>query len=322
MKSIGGFFELEIATGNSLYHDHALGLSTGRACLNYILKLIKPSKVFLPYYCCDALFEPIVINSIDFEFYSIDEQLEIKSLPELKANEVIICVDFFGIKTKYINSLLDIYKSKLVVDNTHSYFLQGYKRNNYSFTSARKYFGVPDGAFLYVPEGIKPNKNIDSNTSVSIDHNVHRLIGLQEQAYLEYVDYEKGLNSEIEQISILSEKILSTINYAEVRKRRDANFKFFQEEFGNLNRIDIDGNERDCFCFPLLLDHPIDKKRLFNENIFIPSLWLDTLNRSQKEDFRLECMFSNELLPMPIDHRYSFEDLQRVSDTLKKIMYE
>lgn len=72
MKSIGGFFELEIVEGNSLYHDNAIKLSTGRACLNYILKTRKPSKVYIPFYCCNALIEPIILNDIEYEFYSID----------------------------------------------------------------------------------------------------------------------------------------------------------------------------------------------------------------------------------------------------------
>ena len=66
-------------------------------------------------------------------------------------------------------------------------------------------------------------------TNISINHNVNRLLGLQEKAYAEYIDYEKSFNSDIEEISIISEKILSTVNYTEVRKIRNDNFDFFRK---------------------------------------------------------------------------------------------
>jgi len=320
MKSIGGFFELEIVEGNSLYHDNAIKLSTGRACLNYILKTRKPSKVYIPFYCCNALIEPIILNDIEYEFYSIDKQLELKILPKLKVTEIIIYINFFGIKEKYLNTLLNFFGDKLVIDNTHSFFTKGYKTKNGSFSSARKYFGVPDGAFLYMDEPEKYKINIKRNQNISVNHNVNRLLGLQEKAYVEYLEYEKSLNSDIEEISILSEKILSTINYTEVRKTRNDNFDFFRNEFDKLNQLTIDKSVTDCFCYPLLLEKPIEKEKLYAEKIFVPNLWLDTLSRNEKKDYDIECKLSLELLPLPIDHRYSTKDLHRVSDALKKII--
>ncbi len=322
MKPIGGFFELEIAKGQSLYHDEAIKFTTGRACLNHILSLLKPSKLYLPYYCCNALFEPMILNEIEYEFYAINEQLEIKSPPNLKYNEFIIYTDFFGIKTKYTNSLIHLYNEKLIVDNTHSFFLKGYESPNYSFTSARKYFGVPDGAFLYGPSDLNINVSMMRNANVSVQHNVNRLVGLQEKAYAEYLKYEKELGSEIETISILSEKILSTINYKEVRKIRNENLNFLRKVFDNINRLKIDEDEIDCFCYPLLLEKPIEKEKLYKENIFIPNLWMDTLIRKQKNRFELECKFSMELLPLPIDHRYTLKDMKRVNETIKRDINE
>lgn len=322
MKNIGGFFELEIARGNSVYHGDALKLTTGRACLNYVLQKIKPSKVYVPFYCCDALFEPMVLNNIDYEFYEINSQLEIKKLPKVEKNEIIICCDFFGVKTNYIKSLIPIYEKQLVIDNSHSFFLKQYSPNNISFTTARKYFGVPDGAFLYMHDNeFCDVSNIKRNENVSIKHNLNRLLGHQEKAFSEFVAYEKTLGSEIEKISILSEKILSTMNYSEVRKARNENFSFLFNELNELNNLIIDKNEADCFCYPLLLDKPIEKEKLYKEKLFIPNLWLDTLSRLQKKDYNFECKLSVELLPLPIDHRYSIKDMQRMCNIIKKLIY-
>jgi|APSaa5957512535_1039671.scaffolds.fasta_scaffold22078_4 hypothetical protein len=322
MKKIGGFFELELTSGDSIYHNDAISLSTGRACLNYILQSKKPTKVYVPYYCCDALIEPLSLNEIDYEFYSINDNLELTRIPELQSGECIIYCDFFGIKSNYTLSLIEIFQEKLIVDNTHSFFSRKSTFPASSFTSARKYFGVPDGAFLYIPEIERLKISIPRNQKISIDHNVHSLVGLQDQAYLEYAQYESELGSEIETMSILSERLLSNVNFDEVRKIRNDNFEFLRNELGDLNELIIDKNEVDCFCYPLLLKKPIDKQKLYNEKIFIPSLWLDTVHRDEHLNFPFECKLSRELLPLPIDHRYTSKELQRVSNTIKRLIHE
>lgn len=320
MKKIGGFFELELQKGDSLYHDNAIKLTTGRACLNYILKSYIPNKVYVPFYCCDALFEPMIINDIEYEFYSINNKLEIDDLPKLKNNEIIIYTDFFGVKSHYTNKLIDIYKNQLIIDNTHSFFSKEFRSENASFTSARKYFGVPDGAFLYIPENLKSHINMRRNNKVSAIHNIHSLLGQQNIAYAEYVEHEKSLGSEIEEISILSEILLSSLDYAKIRDIRNRNFNFLRIELNQINKLVIDENEKDSFCYPLLLSKPILKKELYKENIFIPNLWLDTTKRDQSNDFDFECRLSTELLPLPIDHRYSIADMKRVIKVIKNRM--
>jgi len=318
----GGFFELEIRGGSSVFHDDAIKLTTGRACVNYILKVKKPVKIYLPFYCCDALIEPVELNDIPYEFYTINEDLEIIDLPRLKSDELILYCNFFGVKSKYLPVLTNHYGSKLVLDNSHSFFTKRHEAGICSFNSARKFFGVPDGAFLYIPENIGPVINFDRNQKVSINHNLHSLLGLQEIAYSEYVEYEKSLDAEIEGISIVSERLLSMVNYSEVRRIRNINFKYFQDQLSDLNALDLGNNLTDCFCYPLLLEKSIDKSKLYESNIYVPSLWLDTLGRPNKTDFKLECHLSLNLLPLPIDHRYMIEDLRRVCNTLKEMIGE
>jgi hypothetical protein len=319
MKKIGGFFELEIPKKGSLYHENAIKLSTGRACLNYILQHLKPTKVFLPYYCCNALYEPMVLNNIDFEFYEIDESLELNITPTLKPSEYIIYCDFFGIKSEYSDTLIEHYKGQLIIDNTHSFYHQGYQ-NNFSFTSARKYFGVPDGAFLYGPNDLVLSQNFNRNTSISIDHNLLSLLGKQDAAFKKYLAYEKRLGSDVEGISVVSENLLSTIDYQEVMRIRNRNYNYLFQEFRSDNRLFISENEKDCFCYPLLLDKPLDKNKLYAQNIFVPNLWFEITERANARNYKFECKLSTELLPLPIDHRYSLDDMKRMIKTVRQLI--
>ena len=48
----------------------------------------------------------------------------------------------------------------------------------------------------------------------------------------------------------------------------------------------------------------------------MPDLWLDTENRVNKNKFDFECALSRELLPLPIDHRYSIDDMKKLIDII------
>ena len=95
-----------------------------------------------------------------------------------------------------------------------------YINNNediWSFNSARKFFGVPDGAYLYSPEILKNDFTI--NKDIEYHYLINRLIGKQELAYKQFIDYESGLDSEIKKISIFSNFFLSSIDYDLVIKK-------------------------------------------------------------------------------------------------------
>lgn len=317
-KSIGGFFELAIAGGDTLYHDNAIKLSTGRACLNLIIENKNIKRVYLPFYSCNTLIDPLLVNNIPFEFYSINTALEIEDSINLKEGEAIIYCNFYGIKDSYVNDLIRQYNSQLIIDNSHAFFVKGYK-DAISFTTARKYFGVPDGAFLYMPKSNIYN-DFPRNSDVSVNHLVNRMLGLQEKAFKEFQNYEASLTSKIQSVSILSEKILKTLDYNTIREKRNTNFQLYKDAFKSLNLIEIEKGVKDAFCYPLLLQQPIEKKMLHKLNIFIPTYWQDVVDRENSEDYKVETTLTNYLLPLPIDHRYDEKDITRVIESILNLL--
>lgn len=318
MKHIGGFFEMELKRGAHFYHSAAVGLSTGRACIRLLLEKLKPAKVYVPYYACDAALDPFNILAVQTEYYGIDTSLYPLQLPELKKDEYFFYTNYFGIRNKEVNRLREKYGAQLIIDDTHGFFRKGYP-GNWSFTSARKYFGVPDGAYLYAPVPVP--ESYERFTEISIAHNLDRFLGKQQEAYREYAAYEKTLNSEIHSISLYSEIVLSHIDYPAVAKKRKENFKFYEEQLGRFNQLpDIKQEEEEVpFCYPFMPSIPLPKELFFPDHIYIPSYWMDTATRNE-EGFSFEKGLSTNMLPLMIDHRYDELDLIRVVDTIKKYM--
>ncbi len=313
--AIGGFFELEVPANKRPYHAAAFALCTGRACLGLALDTIRPTRVHVPFYTCDALVEPIALRQIPYTYYALNERLEPAALPRLQSSELFIYINYFGVKKDHTNELRRHFGKRLLIDNTHDFFQRGFA-DNWSFTSARKYFGVPDGAYLYSPFPL--DIDLSRFTGISVEHNLNRLLGNLESGYRQYLEYEKSLNSTVHRISLLSESLLAQVPYDEVRGRRQRNFKFLHRELGSHNALAADlGESGDAFCYPFLPAVPLAKDVFHARRFFIPSLWSDTLNRGVA-GFELEKSLSRELFPLPVDHRYTDKDLVLLTAFIKR----
>lgn len=317
LKYIGGFFELELKDGGSIYHQNAIPLTNGRACLSLILKKIKPQKCFVPYYSCDALYQPVK-KYCNFEFYTINNELEISDIPDLRDGEHLIYINYFGLKNLYVEKLKKRLGEKLIIDETHNFFNTGHN-GFWSFTTARKYFGVPDGAYLYTPVEIEAN--FERNIEVTLDHLSNRLAGRQELAYQQFVSYEKELGTKIKSISVISEKLLSCVDFQKVRNDRKKNYNFYRDLLSDINVWSLEASDADPFCYPLMLDKELPKRSLYKNNIFIPILWPDVLERGDT-NFEVEVEITRKLLPLPVDHRYTPHDLEEVIAQIKELIGE
>lgn len=86
MEAIGGYFELELRKGEH-YHQDALRLNTARNCFEYILLARKYTKVYIPYYTCEVMLQPLHKLHIAYEFYHINESLEPVEIIQLGKSE-------------------------------------------------------------------------------------------------------------------------------------------------------------------------------------------------------------------------------------------
>jgi len=118
--TIGGYFELELPQVNQ-YHGQAINLNSGRHSLEYILRLRSYTKIWIPYYTCEVVLQPIKKLGIDYGFYHIDEMLEpIFDYDSLADYGTFLYTNYFGIKDYYIRSLPE--KSNIIIDNSMEFF--------------------------------------------------------------------------------------------------------------------------------------------------------------------------------------------------------
>ena len=145
--AIGGYFELELRSEQE-FHSSAVRLNTGCNAFEIILRRKNFSKVYLPRYICGSMLRPLDKLNISYQFYPIDWKLEpVFEFAGLMDNEAFVIINYFGLKDDFVNELSKNVPN-LIVDNAQSFFSKP-NPGVETFYSPRKFFGVPDGAYLY-----------------------------------------------------------------------------------------------------------------------------------------------------------------------------
>jgi len=312
-KEIGGYFELELNPIKKEYHPRAIKLNSGRYCLQYILRAKKYNKIFLPSYICDSVLQPINNENLSYEFYSINQGFEPLFNKPINDDECFLYVNYFGINSKNVNKCVAKYEN-LIIDNSHAFFEFPHK-NIDTFYSARKFFGVPDGAYLY--------SNIDTDISlkreISLDRMNFLLKRIENSAQEGYPLFQ--INESyfdicgLKRMSHLTKRLLSSIDYEICQKIRNRNFLFLHEKLSKYNDFDID---RDTINGPMVypfMNPAINlKEKLIEKKIYVATYWNDVKNRVNSNSF--EYKLANFLIPLPIDQRYNLDDLNNTVDLI------
>lgn len=318
MKPIGGYFGLELNSKLGHYHNDALLLNTARNCFEYVLRARQYRKVYIPYYTCEVMLEPINKLGLDYEFYRINEFLEPVDSPVLKADEAFLYTNYYGLKQQCVESLASKYGKQLIVDNAQAFYsvpLTGID----TFYSARKFFGVADGAYLYTDKKLEQEFQQD----VSYERMSHLLKRADIGAEAGYKDFRGNddslCNQEIKRMSKLTESILASIDYKAISQKRRQNYAFLNDALGDSNLIHLDMDEDTVpMVYPYLTKDPSLKQRLIENKIFVATYWPNVREWIQGE--MLEKYFVDKLIPLPCDQRYAEKEMFSIASMILKML--
>jgi len=315
MKEIGGYFGLELSHKDE-YHQNQIKLNSARNAFKYILKAQNISKVYLPNYICNSVIEPLEALKINFEFYTINENFEISHNIKLEDTERLYCVNYFGLKSKYITTLIATYGEQLIVDNAQAFF-EFPAPNIDTLYSARKFFGVSDGSYLYTNLIIEEQFEQDSSIS-RITHLVGSIDRTAAKYYPNYILSENSLiDQPIKTMSKFTETVLHSIDYKNIKLLRERNFLFLHSFLGKYNSIDIDISMLNGpMIYPFLWEDLLLRDELIKNKVYVATYWPEVLERVSEES--LEASLTQKILPLPIDQRYGVEDMKRIVSTIKK----
>lgn len=321
---IGGYFGLELPEKKvSDFHSECRYMNSGRNALRLILELKTNKgkgdflqKIYLPYYTCEAVLQPIKELHLNFEFYHISSQLKISDLPAVKDGECIILTNYFGLFDSYIKTLTEFYGPKAIIDNAQAWYCPA-PADLYSFYSPRKYFGLPDGGALcgpslnnlMLPEGISWHKT---------SHLLKRLDIGAEQGYDDFKCNSATLAKEKpSEISALTRALLASIDMENVKEKRRKNFSLLQDNLHKINKLELPSlSEFECpMVYPLLVEEPGLRQILLENKIFTATYWPNVFEWCSPQS--TEYYLARHLIPLPVDQRYGEIEMRRIINIIR-----
>lgn len=321
ISAIGGYFELaDLVEGGHFPHNDGVLLNTGRNALEYILRSIGEVKhIYLPYYTCEVVLEPLKKFKIPYTYYHINTDFEIADELNPREGEYIIANNYYGIKDAYIQKLAEKYGDQLIVDCAQAFFakpIPGIK----TFYSMRKYVGVADGGVAYL--GNLPKEMIDvEEVENTDDHDSHLFKRKQFGAEAGFADYqanEKKLDDQpIRLMSFQTKWILDHIDYEKVVARRRDNYKYLHKELCGKNELSLPFMHTFAcpMVYPLMLKTDINlRKELIENKVFVARYWPNIIIQNS---FKAEFNLAMNVLPIPIDQRYNNEDMNKIIEVTK-----
>jgi len=307
MKVIGGYFELELNHGIE-YHKGALGLNLARTSFEYILRAKKVTKVLMPYFTCEVMLEPLIRTGVDFEFYSIDENLEpVYDYSKLKASEYFLYTNYFGVKDHFAECLSGII-TNLIIDNSQAFYAKPFPGVD-TIYSPRKFFGVPDGGYLYTSKLLDDYLEID-DSSDRFGHLIGRIEKGAEEYYNIFKANDQKLSGQpLKAMSKITRYLLQNVNYEDVAHKRRENFIYLSENLTQYNLLKLDLRIGSVpMVYPFYTSNLNLRKKLIDKKIFVARYWDDVLQRVSTTS--VENKLVDGIVPLPIDQRYDYEDMQ------------
>lgn len=309
MNEIGGYFELESLIHNEYYPD-LIDVNTARNAVAYLINTKKIHKIYLPSFLCDSIYRLCEREDCSYELYEIADNFQPGLDKQLLDNEWIYIVNYFG-EINNVKELKQKY-NHIIFDNVQAFFQRPLEGID-TIYSCRKFFGVPDGAYLASDMKMILDEDFSMNR---MNHIIGRFENTASEYYTAYAANEESFyNLPLRKMSRLTHNILGAIDYEKIKSIRERNFRYLHEKLGYLNRLMIH-DPVGPFAYPLYLNDGMSiKKKLASDKIYIATLWPEAIRFGgiAKE-------YSENILPLPCDQRYEVKDMEILVNKIKSIV--
>lgn len=307
INAIGGYPELELPPAKQTWHENAMQYQSARAAFAALLQnMPEVRRVWMPVYICDSMLSPLKFAGKECAFYNIDEQFNIAASIQLKEDDLLLYVNYFGVCEPGVHRVLERFNpQQVIIDCSQAFFTSPYECLA-TIYSPRKFFGVPDGGLMFANREIVPPHEQDNDSILRMEHLITRLAVSAEAGYASYQRAEASLeNCSPKAMSELTRKLLGVIDYLAVQRKRLENFSALHEALGEENQLNIDSATVTPLCYPFFPAKKIDIKRLAEKRVFIPTYWSDAASRDAISEFESDLI--NGLISIPCNQKLNLK---------------
>ena len=183
--------------------------------------------------------------------------------------------------------------------------------------SCRKFFGVPDGAYLSTDTILKKELEVDKSMN-RMKHILGRFEGQASEYFKDFQENDESLEKLLlRKMSYLTKNILGAIDYDKVMESRNDNFNYLYDRLNSSNILNIKKTEG-AFAYPYYNKNGLElRKKLIEQKIYVPILWPNVLRDNDEKS--IEYDYSANILPLPCDQRYGKNDMDYLVKSIEMI---
>lgn len=318
----GGFLPLELNSGNEYfakYEQYLHRFNSIKAALHFLILWLEPKKIYVPYYYCPSTIEAIRRTNIKICFYHIDKELMPVYLSD-EEQSIVLLVDYFGVRSELVKKIARTFRrAEVIIDMAHGFYEEPVIAEHiHNVYSAKKFFGIPDGAYL-ISKTMTP---VEMPLSKAHGYAEYLLTSYEEgtnAAYQMKKDADRLIATDYNWMSKLAIGLLRNVDYNRVQSQRTDNYQILLEAFIDLNEL-ILPERCAAYHFPLLISNcgKDIKNQLIKERVYVPTLWtgIDLLKNGNA--FELD-MQENAIF-LPVDQRYDIVDMKFIAGRVKHFL--
>ena len=317
---IGSFIDLQLPADREFFrgNQNIARLNSGRAAIWHAFRLTGCKAIWLPYYQCDTVREFLNRKNCNIKYYHQDEFFVPIDLNPQK-DEAVLLVNYYGVMSKKRMESLARKYANPIIDNSQGFFAEPIDWA-YNVYSARKFVGVPDGAYV-IGKGAERYaeeypQGYSSDTALFLLQRCE--YGCEGKTYQSRMLNEHRIDSEdIMKMSELTRKLLNGTDYDYIQRKRRENFETAHELFREINILDAK-RYYDSTCvpmvYPLVVEDDRLLQRLLDAKHFQGHWWSYLLDESAADSF--EYWISRYIVPITIDQRYGRKELAYIRDQI------
>lgn len=291
---IGGYFELDPGGSNTPLPDGVL-LNSGRNALRHIVRMLGIRKIHIPYYVCPVVLTALREEGCEILPYCLDASM--MPAEDFSPDDTILYVNYFGVCGKNVDVLAKTYPH-LIVDCAQAYFAS--PKGEASFSSPRKFFGVPDGGIAYGVQAMDYPRDESSGRMAHLHARKER--GARAGYALFRAAEDSLFGAPIRAMSPTTSQLLSKVDAAKAIRQRQRNFACLDAHLHSSFPVAMAADDVPM-VYPFVTQDQTLRQRLIDHGIFVATYW---------PNLEADDSFCNTILPLPLDQRYEETDIQNI----------
>lgn len=325
-RAFGGVPALELPQGSglpphlaSVPHRCLLALNSEVAAFRYALKASGAQRVWIPWYAAPAWEKAALSCGLQVNRYFISEDFLPLGLSVAAQSDAVLLPNHHAQCGQWIRLHAGDYAC-CIIDNSAAFYEPPVMAPGvWNVYSPRKFFAIPDGGYLVSASLDASAPRPERDVSYRRARMLLMSLELGEDApYKERMANEQELIANPKGMSALTQRMICAIEHNSARVQREMNYTTLNARLGGVQqlRLSTDANAVPQF-YPLLVSGDI-RAQLVESKVFVPQMWRHLLD--VRFGGTTEKHLAQNLLCLPIDQRYSVEDMEHIARIVTSLL--